>query len=160
WKDPRTSVTLPHWLRLFPGARLLHIRRDPDAVARSLHRRAQEWAVSTLQRPSIATRLVAAARNPAAAARRIAGAFISRNAGAPASDPCLDLRYCRELGEQYLVECLWWRDCGASFRELWYEDLMADPVAVARELAEYADAPGAGDRVLHAATLVRATGER
>lgn len=36
WKDPRNTFTLPMWLDLFPEARVLHITRDPQEVARSL----------------------------------------------------------------------------------------------------------------------------
>jgi hypothetical protein len=36
WKDPRTTVTLPLWLELFPEAKVLHIRRHGVDVARSL----------------------------------------------------------------------------------------------------------------------------
>lgn len=36
FKDPRTCVLLPLYLEIFPGARILHIVRDPDDVAASL----------------------------------------------------------------------------------------------------------------------------
>jgi hypothetical protein len=36
WKDPRTVFTLPLWLRLFPGARLVYIVRNGIDVAKSL----------------------------------------------------------------------------------------------------------------------------
>ncbi|WP_210432137.1 sulfotransferase [Iodidimonas gelatinilytica] len=36
WKDPRNSFTLPLWLRLFPDARIIHIRRHGVDVAQSL----------------------------------------------------------------------------------------------------------------------------
>jgi len=39
WKDPRNSVTLPIWLRLFPGARVIHVLRNGIDVSISLHRR-------------------------------------------------------------------------------------------------------------------------
>ncbi len=39
WKDPRTTFTLPLWLRLFPRARVVHIRRHGVDVALSLYRR-------------------------------------------------------------------------------------------------------------------------
>lgn len=39
WKDPRTCLLLPQWLRVFPKARLLHIIRHPLDVALSLTRR-------------------------------------------------------------------------------------------------------------------------
>ncbi len=41
WKDPRTSITLPLWLELFPDARLLRVRRHGVDVAASLHTRYQ-----------------------------------------------------------------------------------------------------------------------
>lgn len=39
FKDPRLCVLLPLYLEIFPEARVLHIRRDPDDVAASLSRR-------------------------------------------------------------------------------------------------------------------------
>lgn len=39
WKDPRTCVTLPLFLELFPKARLIHIIRDEADVAESLSSR-------------------------------------------------------------------------------------------------------------------------
>jgi hypothetical protein len=40
WKDPRTTLTLPIWLKLFPNAKVVHIVRDGVDVALSLKRRA------------------------------------------------------------------------------------------------------------------------
>lgn len=39
WKDPRTTLTLPIWLDVFPDARVLHVRRHGIDVARSLKKR-------------------------------------------------------------------------------------------------------------------------
>jgi hypothetical protein len=36
WKDPRNSLTLPVWLSIYPGARVLQVVRDGRAVALSL----------------------------------------------------------------------------------------------------------------------------
>lgn len=36
WKDPRNTITLPLWLRLFPGAKVIHIVRNGVDVANSL----------------------------------------------------------------------------------------------------------------------------
>lgn len=41
WKDPRTSITLPVWLELFPKAKIIHVIRNGIDVALSLYRR--EW---------------------------------------------------------------------------------------------------------------------
>ncbi|RMF63633.1 MAG: sulfotransferase [Calditrichaeota bacterium] len=39
WKDPRNTLTLPIWLRLFPQAKVIHMVRNGVDVALSLHRR-------------------------------------------------------------------------------------------------------------------------
>ncbi len=42
WKDPRTCVTLPLFLDIFPRARLLHLVRNEDDVAESLASRSKK----------------------------------------------------------------------------------------------------------------------
>ncbi len=42
WKDPRTTLTLPVWLRLFPEARIIHVVRNGIDSALSLWRRSLE----------------------------------------------------------------------------------------------------------------------
>jgi hypothetical protein len=42
WKDPRTVLLLPLWLDVFPGARLVHVRRHGVDVAASLRARHRE----------------------------------------------------------------------------------------------------------------------
>jgi Sulfotransferase family len=42
WKDPRNTFTLRVWLDLFPGARVVHVLRNPIDVARSLMARRRE----------------------------------------------------------------------------------------------------------------------
>ena len=39
WKEPRTTLFAPAWLEIFPGARLLHVVRDPLAAAESIRER-------------------------------------------------------------------------------------------------------------------------
>jgi hypothetical protein len=39
WKDPRNTFTLNHWLKLYPGAKVLHIQRNREAVVKSLQKR-------------------------------------------------------------------------------------------------------------------------
>ncbi len=39
WKDPRTTITIDIWKRIFPDAKILHIYRNPVDVAESLRKR-------------------------------------------------------------------------------------------------------------------------
>ena len=39
WKDPRNTFTLPMWLDLYPGAKVIHVVRNSEDVARSLQQR-------------------------------------------------------------------------------------------------------------------------
>ncbi len=43
WKEPRTTLFAPLWLRLFPDARIVHVVRHPLDVAQSLQRRELEF---------------------------------------------------------------------------------------------------------------------
>jgi hypothetical protein len=43
WKDPRTTLTIPFWLRLMPDLRLVVCLRHPLEVAQSLSARTQEY---------------------------------------------------------------------------------------------------------------------
>ena len=39
WKEPRTTLFVPAWLEIFPGARILHVARDVPAAAESIRER-------------------------------------------------------------------------------------------------------------------------
>ena len=39
WKEPRTTLFAPAWLKIFPDARILHVVRDPLAAAESIRER-------------------------------------------------------------------------------------------------------------------------
>jgi hypothetical protein len=39
WKDPRNTFTLPMWLSIFPTAKVIHVIRNEDDVAKSLAQR-------------------------------------------------------------------------------------------------------------------------
>lgn len=128
WKDPRNSLTLPVWLRLFPQARVIHVRRHPDAVVASLHRRALRWAQSD-PAPAPATTPVGRLKS---GARRI-GLLPPL-----LPDPCLDPEYCRRLCALYVAECNRAMELSHSYLEIHYEDALADPESAVRELARIA----------------------
>lgn len=50
-KDPRLCILLPFYLRLFPGAKVLHVHRNPADVAASLSRKAKR-GVGVLSDPA------------------------------------------------------------------------------------------------------------
>lgn len=129
WKDPRNSLTLPYWLRLFPGATVLHVRRELDAVASSLHRRAHDWASLPPPAPTMGRKLRAAMADPVAGMGALA-----RRAGilpplTPMPDPCLELSHCQRLAHEYLSQCFRHRGRGGYFLEIQYEALVKSPEA-------------------------------
>lgn len=48
WKDPRNCLTLPFWLRVYPGLRVINIQRHGTDVALSLLRRNREMTASAV----------------------------------------------------------------------------------------------------------------
>lgn len=103
WKDPRTSLTLPSWLQVFPQARVIHIYRNGIDVAISLHRR--ELAQAQRRR-----RFYAAPRDPRG----------------------LDFRFCFSLWEHYQSHLLTYRSTvpASQYLELRYESLLREPEKV------------------------------
>lgn len=49
WKDPRNTLTLPVWLKLFPDAKVLHVVRHGVDVAASLQVREKQLRQQTLE---------------------------------------------------------------------------------------------------------------
>jgi hypothetical protein len=154
WKDPRTSLTLPYWLKLFPEAWVVHVRRDPNAVADSLQRRARSWQAAAPAPLSTAQRLRWAAAHPTAAL-----GIVLRRAGMlptpPAdADPCLDRDYCLGLIDTYVRECEAYRD-RAGYVELCFEEVLAAPEPAVRRLAALLPAPADDSRIARAAGMTR-----
>jgi hypothetical protein len=153
WKDPRSSLTLPYWLSLFPEARILHVRRDPEAVVDSLHQRALAWRQSPGAPLPMRQRLGRWLLHPVTTVRRAA-----RRAGiapAAAPDPCLDREHCRTLCRQYLDQCLGYRRNAGNYLEVSYEQILDDPPSMAGQLAEFAESRVPRSGLLRAAQLVR-----
>lgn len=154
WKDPRNSLTLPLWLALFPGARVLHVRRDPEAAARSLHRRSRLWQENPPATEEIPSRLTRLIRDPLSLARGVTRRLFPTPP--PVSrDRCVDLDYARELCQEYERQCLQARDGGGAMLEVSYEETLSDPLAVSRRLAEFALLDASEEGVRRAASIVR-----
>jgi hypothetical protein len=156
WKDPRNSLTLPFWLRLFPTAKVIHIHRDLEDAAKSIRRRANQWAESPSEGPAATPepwvrRAARLATDPTAIGR-----FLRRRARAgEQGDPCLDLDYCRTLARSYHEACSRWRGEGSALMVLRYEDLLGDPIRATRALAEFAGLKAEAAAIANAASLVR-----
>ena len=138
-KDPRLCVLLPLYLELFPGAKLLLIRRDPDDVAASLAHRhkpgvgvknePQHWKSLTLahierveqyskDHPFLEVAYERLCREPVPTAERVFQ-FLELP-----YDPCARERVCAivktdRIGTQNWSETRWrWEKAKRRFKEL------------------------------------------
>jgi hypothetical protein len=123
WKDPRTTVTLPLWLDLFPGARVIHVVRHGVDVAASLARREEKLLPAAWRGYGGLTFL-----RPGREGRDAFG-------GSPR---VLDLRGGFGLWEEYLAAARANTSAlGEDLLEFRYEDLLADPAAHVARLAAF-----------------------
>lgn len=111
WKDPRTTLTFPIWLNIFPRAKVLHIIRNGIDVAISTHRR------SLKQQKNIIKRAFPLDYCPIT----------------------LDFEYCFQLWEQYVSFVYEHKSLIAEdhYLEIRYEDLLQDPEGNLRLIAEF-----------------------
>jgi hypothetical protein len=130
WKDPRTSLTLPVWLRIFPRARVVHVLRNGIDVAISIHRRAER------QRRNLLKRLTRLDYHPAT----------------------LDFQFGFHLWEAYVSFVLGRRHLVSPDRylEVRYEDLLSEPVVQLRRITDLAGHVVEPDRLAVAAQRVNA----
>jgi LPS sulfotransferase NodH len=111
WKDPRTTLTFPVWLRVFPHARFLHVLRNGIDVAISMHRR------SIKQSKKIWKRLFPLDYIP----------------------ETLDFDYCFRLWEKHIAYLDKNRALipANQFLEIRYEDLLTNPHPMMQSIAEF-----------------------
>ena len=131
WKDPRTTILFPMWERVFPACRVVHVIRHGADVAGSLQARTLrgigEYTADYRQK-----------------AKRYR--WVRRRRTYPASLRMTDLDAGIELWHAYVtagsaaVESM-----GEQAFELRYEDLLADPDPIMRDLLDFCELP-AGDR--------------
>lgn len=112
WKDPRTTITYPIWLQVFPNAKFLHIIRNGVDVAISIYRR------SLIQQNKIRNRLFPLDFSP----------------------ETLNFEYSFRLWEKYVnfVYHFSNRIPKGNYYEIRYEDLLAHPEAILRETLNFA----------------------
>ena len=132
WKDPRNTFTAPLWMDVFPAARLISVKRHGVDVAASLFTRSQSHWARTSRLGTGMMFLAGAAAGPFAR-----------------SSPADTLEGGFRLWEQYV-------DASTSLvaghdqhrtLEIVYEDLLSDPAAHIRRLAEFVDASPSTDEL-------------
>jgi hypothetical protein len=155
WKDPRNSLLLPYWLQLFPESRILHVRRSPEGVFKSLQRRDESLHATPPVPPSLAVRLKHAATHPEAVLRKLGRCF---------SDPVIPITpQGREewlsLSEQYVGECQKYQNHPGGYLEVQYEDILTDPIGYATKIADYVHADVPSAQILRATAFVLVDGK-
>ena len=142
WKDPRTIVTLPVWLRLFPDARLVYLIRNGVDVAKSLSVREQSLLTTRSER--FAARL----------AKRSVRSALDR-AGYKGSPRCLTLQGGFDLWAEYVATAERHLDGVANpVHRVRYEDVLREPTRHLPELARFCGLADASDRIDTAAGQV------
>jgi hypothetical protein len=113
WKDPRTTLVFPIWMRIFPQARWLHILRNGIDVAISTHRR------SIKQRGKLRNQIFPVDYKPIT----------------------LDFNYCFHLWETYISFVLEHKHIipSGQYLEIRYEDLLEDPQHHLKLILEFLD---------------------
>lgn len=154
WKDPRNTLTLPFWLALFPEATVIQVRRQPEAAAASLHRRALEDPLPPGPPLAPRERVRWWLRHPGEAVERLGRKLQLAAPEIARPDPCRDAAYCDQLTRTYLTAAS--QGVGSSHHslELWYEDVMSAPLQASRLLAEQLQRPVSEAQLRTAASLV------
>lgn len=123
WKDPRNSITLPIWLKLFPEARVIHVCRHGIDVAHSLHTRQKTW-FRRAERPNTFRRIRYLLRP--------FGGIYLRSVGFQTYEEGIDL-WAIYMQRAYDNMALL-RNSALDIR---YEDLLLEPEKTIRQMAEY-----------------------
>jgi hypothetical protein len=144
WKDPRTVFTLPAWLKVFPGAKLVYIVRNGIDVAASLRVREQRELDRRL------------AELPAKLKQLNKNSMLDR-AGFKGSSRCLSLAGGFALWEEYVAEAE--RLLAAVPNErlvVRYEQFLQNPAEGLPELAAFCGLSASPDALRQAAATVNA----
>lgn len=122
WKDPRSTVTLPLWMRLYPQAKILNVKRHGVDVAASL--RTRQLRLMDRMQSSYPTGR-GTLRPPVFRARKLANSF-----------RCVTLEGALGLWAEYCEYAEAWLENVPEERKLSirYEDLLLDPDRVLEEV--------------------------
>jgi hypothetical protein len=133
WKDPRTIFTLPIWLRMFPGAKLVHVIRNGVDVAASL--RAREIKLLQEREKKFDGRMARFSLRP-----------ILDRAGYKGSARCLILQRGFELWKEYRQQAEHvLRGIDNQILSIRYEDFLADPAQHLKQLVEFCELKNISD---------------
>lgn len=127
WKDPRNVLTLPLWVELFPGAKIVYIVRHGVDVAQSLVVREQRYLhwqrvrfSERFHRPSLRTHV--------------------ERVGFRGSTRCLTLEGAFALWATYLAHAEKWLTYITNERiVIRYEDFVREPIPLLRALADFCE---------------------
>ncbi|NOZ25655.1 MAG: sulfotransferase [Nitrospirae bacterium] len=141
WKDPRNTYTLPIWLEVFPGARVIHICRNGVDVANSLvarQRKGFEYKKSRYR------------------AMKALYWLRPKRGGFTDSIRCASLEGAFSLWEEYVMEAKKHVGAlGSRAIELKYEDFVSSPYESLRELAGFCELEAGDEEVRRVSGLVR-----
>lgn len=148
WKDPRTTFLLEIWAEVFPGARVLDVRRNGVDVAQSLvarTQRARAHGHGVLRRWSLRSRMKAALQPLE---------FLNHFS---LSSRCTTLHEAFALWEEYVAQA---RSALAAFRgetmSIAFEDLLASPRERLAEIARFCGCNTQPERIAAAVATIDA----
>lgn len=124
WKDPRNTITLPLWLKMFPNAKIIHMyRHGVDVAASLLHRNDKVLSVLMAEKKGVSR------RNPL---------FNLRPAIVTDSIRCSTLDGGFSLWEEYMALAQKHiQESGSQSLSVSYEDFLASPENHLEKIAQF-----------------------
>ncbi len=124
WKDPRNTFTLPFWLRIYPGARIIYIERHGVDVAQSLRERGRRGLRNA---------------NEKYRKYRFIMPLRPKGGGFVESPRCTTLQGGFSLWKEYMdqAKTVMEQLPGQQILKLHYEKLLEDPIPCLRSCAEF-----------------------
>lgn len=136
WKDPRSTFTLPLWLRIFPNAKVINIQRHGVDVAQSLRVRGQKGFVAAIQKYQRYKRVIP---------------FRPKKGGFMDSPRCADLEGGLSLWKEYLCQAEKVVEQMPAERVLniRYEDMLLNPLPNLISCVDFCGVNASKEKVEH-----------